>query len=605
MRNAAEGYLAAFALANIGNIATTNIITLVLFFLCFQLFLFADKKETEHALSADGKNKVNTISFRKRKSTAAVLGFLYTSFYMAAEHGVLTGSLENRLFQAVYLLMTAAGLFFLFYRGCHLLLLYLGNRSSRISASRKTPDSPAPILSVQTRLLLFLLLLACWLPWFLYHFPGVMTPDSLSQYSQAIGLTGYSNHHPFVHTLLIRLFTSLGNALFHNVYAGIACYTVFQMIAMALIIVTCIHVLIRCGAGKKLSFVFLLFYALVPYNGIFAVTMWKDILFSGILLLFVLCIYQFLPLYREGKPLYTKPLLFLSFLLWGILVCLMRSNGLYVVAAAAPFLLAAFRKQWKLLLPSLLLILGSAMLIKGPVMDSLGVEKPAFSESLSIPAQQIARVVAKGRELTEEQISLIGKTLDYPSIPGYYQPELSDPVKALIQYGHPEYLEAHKGEYLKLWIRLGLKYPVDYWNAFVDQTKGYWFPDAPGLLTNEGISPNELGLSWQPVLHGQGVTKFVEIICKLYTIFPLYGLLYSIGAFTWAAIFLFANCLLNGKKENWILFIPYFAVVLTLCAATPVASDVRYLYSLIFAMPLLLHAGLDTCRDHAFLRQVP
>lgn len=95
--------------------------------------------------------------------------------------------------------------------------------------------------------------------------------------------------------------------------------------------------------------------------------------------------------------------------------------------------------------------------------------------------------------------------MDYPSIPDYYQPELSDPVKALIQYGHPEYLETHKGEYLKLWVQLGLKYPLDYWNAFVDQTKGYWFPGAPGMLTNEGISPNELGLSWQPVLHGQGV----------------------------------------------------------------------------------------------------
>ena len=151
-RNAAEGYFAAFALANIGHIATTNIITLVLFFLCFQLFLFADKKETGHALSADGKKKGNAISFRKRRGTAAVLGSLYTFFYMAAEHSVLTGSLENRLFQAVYLLMTAAGLFFLFYRGCRLLLLYLENRSTRISASRITPDSPAPVLSVQTRL---------------------------------------------------------------------------------------------------------------------------------------------------------------------------------------------------------------------------------------------------------------------------------------------------------------------------------------------------------------------------------------------------------------------------------------------------------------------
>lgn len=78
-----------------------------------------------------------------------------------------------------------------------------------------------------------------------------MTPDSLSQFSQAGGLIGYSNHHPFVHTLLIQLFTSLGNAVFHDVYAGIACYTVFQMIAMALIVTYGLQVLFRRGAGKS------------------------------------------------------------------------------------------------------------------------------------------------------------------------------------------------------------------------------------------------------------------------------------------------------------------------------------------------------------------
>ena len=322
-------------------------------------------------------------------------------------------------------------------------------------------------------------------------------------------------------------------------------------------------------------------------------TMWKDILFSGLFLLFVLSVYQLLPLCCEGRRFGERPGLLVLFGISGVLVCLMRSNGLYAFVFSMPFLVYAFRRHWKIILPLQVLVLAVVFLVKGPVMEAFDVAQPAFSESLSIPAQQIARVVYEGRELSGEQKELLGKTVEYSAIADYYQPELSDPVKALIQYGHPEYLEAHKGEYLRLWVQLGLKYPLDYWNAFVDQTKGYWFPDAPGLLTNEGISPNELGLSWQPVLRGQAVTKIVEILSKLYTIFPLYGLLYSIGAFTWAAVFLFANCLLNGKKENWILYLPFFAILLTLCAATPVASDVRYAYSLILSMPLLIHAGLE------------
>ena len=193
----------------------------------------------------------------------------------------------------------------------------------------------------------------------------------------------------------------------------------------------------------------------------------------------------------------------------------------------------------------------------------------------------------------QEQIDLLDRTVDYDSIAAYYQPELSDPVKALIQYGDPEYLDAHKGEYLKLWLRLGLRYPADYWNAFVDQTHGYWYPGNPGLTVNESISPNDLGLSGQSVLAGTPAWKIAEILNKLYTIFPLYGLLYSIGFFTWAAVFWCANCALNGRKRNCLLFVPFFALILTLCLATPVAADLRYGYPLILSMPLLLCAGLE------------
>ena len=596
-----EGYLAAFALANIGGIATTNIITLVLFLLCFQFFQYAAGRERAGALSSNEKRLVHSKSAGKRRTAALLLGVFYTFCYVAAAQKELTGTLENGLFRLIYLGLTTAGLFFLFFRGCSFLLLLLEQRSVRIrkilegnSSKRGSAPAEETQTTVQLFWLIFLLLLSCWLPWFLYDFPGVMTPDSLSQFSQANGLAGYSNHHPFVHTLLIQLFTSLGNAVFHDVYAGIACYTVFQMIVMALIVAYGLQVLFRSGAGKKLCFCFLLFYALVPYNGIFAVTMWKDILFSGFFLLFALSIYQLLPLCREGHRLSERPWLLVLFAVSSVLVCLMRSNGLYAFVFSVPFLIYAFRRHGKVILPLQVLVLAVVFVVKGPVMDAFDVSQPAFSESLSIPAQQIARVVYEGRALSEEQKNLLGKTVEYSAIADYYQPELSDPVKALIQYGHPEYLETHKGDYLRLWVQLGLKYPLDYWNAFVDQTKGYWFPDAPGLLTNEGISPNELGLSWQPVLRGQAVTKIVEILSKLYTIFPLYGLLYSIGAFTWAAVFLFANCLLHGKKENWILFLPFFAILLTLCAATPVASDVRYAYSLILSMPLLIHAGIET-----------
>ena len=589
---ALEAWFASFALTNICSLPTTSIFTLLFFLLCFQVFLLESEKEKSGLLAKDGRRLVLTLPMKRRRRASRLLGLFFMLLCLAAEQDALTGSLTSPLFQAASLGMSALGLFFLFSRGLRLLFFYLGKRTERIQGL-KNPQTQDQRLPRQMKLLIPVILLCCWLPWFLYNFPGVMTPDSISQYSQAMGLSGYSDHHPFAHTLLIRLFLSLGMALFDNVYAAIACYTVFQMVLMALLLCGCLCILYRYGAGKKLCLLFLIFYACVPYNGSFAVTMWKDVLFSGFLLLFALCLYRLLHLYGADGRLKEQPGLLALLLLSGLLVCLFRSNGLYVFLLTAPFMVVLLRREWKLLLPGVLFVAALALCIKGPVYDALGVAKPAFSESLSIPAQQIARVVYEGRTLSQEQIDLLDQTVDYDSIAYYYQPELSDPVKALIQYGHPEYLDAHKGEYLKLWLQLGLRYPLDYLNAFIDQTRGYWYPGEPGLTVNESISPNDIGLSGQSVLSGTAAWKAVEILNKLYTIFPLYGLLYSIGAFTWAAVFWCAVCALSGRRRNVLLFIPYFALILTLCLATPVAADLRYGYPLILAMPLLLCAGLE------------
>ena len=587
-----EAWFASFALTNICSLKTTSIFTLLFFLLCFQVFLLGAQNERESLLAKDGRRLVLSLPAKKRRTASCLLGLFFTFLCLASESDVLVGSLTSPLFQIASLLMSALGLFFLFFRSLRLLFFYLGKRTLRIE-SLKNPRTQDQKLPLQMKILLPVILLCCWLPWFLYNFPGVMTPDSISQYSQAMGLTGYSDHHPFAHTLLIKLLLSMGMALFDNVYAAIACYTVFQMVLMALLLCYCICVLYRYGAGRKLCLLFLIFYACVPYNGSFAVTMWKDVLFSGFLLLFALCLYRLLHLYAAGGRLKKQPGLLALLLLSGFLVCLFRSNGLYVFLLTAPFLSIVLRREWKLLLPGILAVLVLALFIKGPVYDALGVAEPAFSESLSIPAQQIARVVHEGRTLTQEQIDLLNRTVDYDSIADYYQPELSDPIKALIQYGNPEYLETHKGAYLKLWIQLGLRYPLDYWNAFVDQTRGYWYPGEPGLTVNESISPNDVGLTGQSVLSGTPAWKVVEILNKLYTILPLYGLLYSIGAFTWAAVFWCVNCALNGRKRNFLLFVPFFALILTLCLATPVAADLRYAYPLILSMPLLLCAGLE------------
>ena len=112
---------------------------------------------------------------------------------------------------------------------------------------------------------------------------------------------------------------------------------------------------------------------------------------------------------------------------------------------------------------------------------------------------------------------------------------ISDPIKALVSYNHADAILRNPSKYFTLWIQLGISYPGDYLQAFIDQTKGYWFPAPAALRTNEGISPNEIGLSWPHLLRGQFPVKISEILLKLPDMLPVYGILWSIGAYFWAS----------------------------------------------------------------------
>ena len=58
------------------------------------------------------------------------------------------------------------------------------------------------------------------------------------------------------------------------------------------------------------------------------------------------------------------------------------------------------------------------LVYKGPVLNYFNVTPPDTIESLSIPAQHIARVIVDGGTLTEEQEKLLSKAVDISQIKG-------------------------------------------------------------------------------------------------------------------------------------------------------------------------------------------
>lgn len=568
--NTVESFFTTWAFMKAGRMEPGNILTGAIFLLSFFLYRHISVRLSTRPF----------VYTKRVRLSAIILSVLFTLFYMAVDYPHYIETLTNRLFQTIVLTAVFLGFFICFYKLLLLLFSFSADKDTlqRILYRSKDGIRHLPFYC-------FLGCLLCWLPYFLYQYPGIMTPDSINQLEQVLNLTAYSNHHPFVHTMIFKLFYHIGFFLTSNMVIAVSFYTFFQMCFLAYSIFYFLKTLEVFRIRQEILILITLFYALVPYHAVFSVTLWKDIPFAAVVLLFSCSI---LRMFRE-KSLSVLLMFFFS----GVMVCLLRSNGWYGFLFCLPFLLFYYRKHAKTMFPVILGILLAAGMIRYPVMNALHVTQPDLIESLSIPTQQIAAVIAHDRVLTEEQLDLLERVIDTNHVKNLYNPTFADNMKELVRAGNQDYLSAHKGEFLKLWISLGITYPGDYLKAYIDQTYGYWYPDSfYPVADGEGISATSLGVSHTPLIGGPLVIKGKEIALKLGSMLPIYSLLWSMGIAFWFLLFCIGNAFARKEKAKLICYLPGFALFLTVMIATPVATDFRYVYFMVFSTPFYLICAL-------------
>ncbi len=568
--NVVESFFTTWALMKTGRMEPGNILTGVFFLFSFFLYRHI-------AIRLSDKSFVYTKQVRR---SALVLSFLFTLFYMAVDYPHYIETLTNRLFQAAVLTAVFLGLFICFYHLLLMLFSFSADKNKLQKILYRTDDNGGHL-----PFYCFLGCLLCWFPYFLYEFPGIMTPDSINQLEQVLNLTAYSNHHPFVHTMIFKLFYEIGFALTSNMVIAVSFYTFFQMCFLAYSVFYFLKTLDSFHIRREILILITLFYALVPYHAVFFVTLWKDIPFAAVVLLFGCSMLRML---REKKR-STLLMFFFS----GVMMCLLRSNGWYGFLLCLPFLLFYYRKNAGTMFPAVLGILLTACIIRYPVLNALHVTPPDFVESLSIPTQQIASVLAHDRTIDKEQLYLLEQVIDTSYVKDLYNPTFADNMKELVRAGNPDYLSAHKGDFFKLWLSLGLAYPGDYMKAYINQTYGYWYPDSfYPVADGEGISATSLGVSHTPLIGGPLIIKGKEISLKLGGMLPIYSLLWSMGIAFWFLLFCIGNAFARNEKAKLICYLPSFALFLTVMIATPVATDFRYVYFMVFSVPFYLMCAL-------------
>ena len=532
------------------------------------------------------------------------------------------------------LVLVLAGGYFIGYHG----LLYLGSRfchrrntdpadktanscdnhsewvhSKTLTAM--TPRRLAALCFIAVTVIDLIYLLGC-------AYPGILTTDSLQQIWQALS-NKYTNHHPLIHTLFIKLCLMIGQGLFHSVTVGVAVYSVLQILFLAYCFSYAVRVLTELNAKWYAVLLCAAWFVLMPFNIIYSVTMWKDVMFGGLMVLFVsaLAKWIFSELYVRSPQMTAQRDSVIQFgkfdhlqLLKGAIgICLFRSNGWIAMAIAWILaLVIALLSQRKSndqsaaekgaskavnnadlkLLKYGLIVLVITFLLKGPLLSVLHIPQGDSVEPLAIPAQQIARVLVDHRNeneiiagVSESDLALIRRVADPQLIAGAYDSGLYDNVKDQLRRGNLQAFEGNKPAYAALWLRLGLHHPASYIHAWIDQTKGYWNAGYPYWVWGEGVPSNDYGIA-----SGQGVGP-VKVLFYCYTWFLKYVRFFeplkSIGLHVWILAALAVIAAAKRDRRGLLCILP-LAVILTLCLATPVFSEFRYAYGVILVTPLIM-----------------
>ena len=411
-------------------------------------------------------------------------------------------------------------------------------------------------------------------------YPGVLSTDSINQMEQ-IEAGRYTNNHPYYHTQMIHVLTRPGLWRFHDINAGVAGYSLSSIFLVSFVFSCVVYTLYQYTHRKSIAAVALAFYVLMPYHITYSVTMWKDIPFSASVTLFIVGTFRVL----KGLGKHPK---------WNAIasaagalgICLLRSNVQIAFALGMLLLGPVFFRDHKKLMGLLVGVALAGFVLAGPLLTVLHVEKAELVESLSIPAQQIGRVLADGGTLTQDEYAALELVTLPEKIPEQYKNWIADPMKNLIrERGGQPYLGAHLWDYLKVYLSIGRRYPAEYLKAWIDETRGFWNGGYYNITWYTHIFYNEMGIV--RTVRSPQVLEFLESYCKAFENVSVLQLFLCIGLFVWITVFTTYCAWIRQDRACLFTCIPVLAVILILLFITPVFGEFRYAYPMFCSIPFL------------------
>lgn len=440
-----------------------------------------------------------------------------------------------------------------------------------------------------------------WIPAFLIFFPGIFSYDIISQTASALG-TITDNHHPILHTWLLKIFMQLGRAIFSSNEMGLGILAILQMLALSYAMTRLVCLLKK----KNIPMIFVILTALVSAfwfpNACLSITMVKDVPYAAFLMLFA-C--HFTEIVTTPKEYFSDKwnlpkFVFVSFLLFAF-----RNNGVHIFLFCFffLFLLKFFQYEKKIKIRFIVFVfipIIMHMVYTGPVFSALHIKDGQVREALSIPIQQLqCTAINKEQELTEEQTYRMSYYIDDLSWTTWatgrmYDPFFADPAKSCFYSDH---YNENPIAFWKFYLQIGMQFPKEYSKAFLSNTLGFWYPNfyrysyiecdnySSEVFMANSLEPLQRSSIWET----KGLTDLYRSLCYTdgWRQMPVIRLFFAPGFTLW---FLLYGMAMSWKKRGYLkntlpIFLPLIGQY-GIMLLSPMSSF-RYAWPFYLMLPLV------------------
>lgn len=446
----------------------------------------------------------------------------------------------------------------------------------------------------------FLFLSLARLPYLAIYFPGNIDSDCggsisaffscFTPYVDVLGYHPIRNHIPIIHTILYGGATYLGDCI-GSQNIGIFMLILLQCLLINWMISKIVSRLYGMIINNRIVNIVIAIYAFLPVFSLWSIELAKDQLYACFLMFYVIQLWDVVK--TQGNSIISwKGLLTHAVVVF--FVCIMKNQGIYIVAACGLMTLIAYIQiKIRICFAYLISIGVYIFLYKGVLFEQLEVLPVGKQEAMGFMYQQTARVAKyHPYEFTEEEKNVIDKVIPFEILSKQYDPEIQDCVKFCCRECQGESVAPQSyDEYKRIWMRMGWRYPITYLEALQNECYGFFYPfqiyprmfhhskDPLAICTNhpDVFSYHQLDMTF---LLQRGIKYVLPVLSAI----PIVGIVMGFPIHTWLILFSTFLLLIVGKWRECLVWMPVLLSIGILLVSP--ANDVyRYIEPVVFAAP--------------------